>query len=76
MHCESNSKTSSCRIFVGRVFPGISGTVDPQDEQRIEGHKLGFVGVLARLERTTPDQQWRLNIEEFVGHGQATLSQS
>ena len=35
--------------------------VDPQYEQTIEGHKLGFVRVLARLGRTTSDQQWRLN---------------
>ena len=35
--------------------------VDPQYEQRIEGHKLSFVRVMARLGRTTSDQQWRLN---------------
>jgi len=33
----------------------------PEYEQRIEGHKLGSVIVLARLGRTTSDQQWRLN---------------
>ena len=33
----------------------------PEYEQRIEGHKLGFVRVLARLGRTMSDQQRRLN---------------
>ena len=30
---------------------------DPQHEDRIEGHKLGVVRVMARLGRTTSDQQ-------------------
>ena len=35
--------------------------LDQQYEHRTEGHKLGLVRVLARLGRTTSDQQWRLN---------------
>ena len=45
----------------GTARTGQFKSVDPQCEQRIEGHKLGFVRVLARLGRTTSYQQWRLN---------------
>ena len=67
--CSSNSSMGLSRqavfdiTFWTQALPvlGKSKSVDPQYEQRIEGHKLGFVGVLTRLGRTTPDQQWRLN---------------
>ena len=35
--------------------------VDPQYGQKIRGHKLGSIRVLARPGWTTPDQQWRPN---------------
>ena len=69
--CSSNSsmglsryKRNRFRLHVldsGTARTGQFKSVDPQYEQRLEGHKLGFVRVLARLGRTTSYQQWRLN---------------
>ena len=60
----SRYKRNRFRLHVldsGTARTGQFESVDPQYGQRIEGHKLGSVRVLARLGRTTSDQQWRLN---------------
>ena len=60
----SRYKRNRFRLHVldsGTARTGQFESVDPQHEQTIEGHKLGFVRVLARLGRTTSNQQWRLN---------------
>ena len=50
----------ACAWAWGGMGMGDENLISPYEALIPEGHKLGFVRVLARLGRTTSDQQWRL----------------